>query len=321
MPGRPPTRTLLIGFCVSLVLHAAAAALLLWVWWDDERAPRTPDPVAEREPKRDQARIELGDPQSSAITMTWIGFEEYVEHAAAPSTIDQPALSMEQPSPPMTPSPREMIAPAAQAVTQTVDAWRERVASAASALMAAAERAAQLQASARPTERPAPSRGQDAPDDPAPNPPDQGERAEAEPGAPETEATERLTEQRTPPAETPTTPGRADEREADPTSIVEADLSLGKPLSARGLKIYTRSPNFTHVTRATARPAPPVVLIKFKHDGTVYAAEILRSSGYESVDGPILDAVYEWRAEGEALERLKSTTPPDTFGIEVRILL
>jgi len=64
-----------------------------------------------------------------------------------------------------------------------------------------------------------------------------------------------------------------------------------------------------------------LVRIRFDGHGRVDNAEFLRTSGDTDVDRPILDAIYEWRAEGPQLKELQSGTERQTISVEITILL
>ena len=70
-----------------------------------------------------------------------------------------------------------------------------------------------------------------------------------------------------------------------------------------------------------ATPRNPLIRIEFDASGAVRHAEAIESSGNSNIDGPILDAIYRWTAEGAALEALKSEGSDRTVAIEMRILL
>lgn len=62
-------------------------------------------------------------------------------------------------------------------------------------------------------------------------------------------------------------------------------------------------------------PHNPIAKVVFDHhDGRVIKAELVRSSGYPNVDGPVLASLYRWRAAGKRLAQLKQ---PLTVQIEL----
>ncbi|MEO1129053.1 MAG: hypothetical protein AAFX05_05005 [Planctomycetota bacterium] len=304
--GEPwPSRTLLVGIIVSLLLHGAAAWLVLMTKWPTESRARS-SALPEDPPQLDQARIELGSPESTAITMTWIGFEQYQEHSAQLSQVEQPALNKAPPGSPGFPSPTTAMEPVAEAARRTASRIREQVEAATRALEMLAQESAELRA------QQAVDQGQRSEDLAAADPAQ--EIAEPQP-APRPEAEQQ-------PSTAASEPGRGDERDAMPTSIITAETrKLGQPLTSRGLKIFTVKPRFTHYTTVTARPRNPVIELHFDHAGKVRQVVLTESSGYPDVDRPIQNAAYRWTAEGEALKGLKTGDPEDTIAIQVRILL
>lgn len=92
------------------------------------------------------------------------------------------------------------------------------------------------------------------------------------------------------------------DREADGSSVKRAaTFRNGRVEAGQGLDIRTVRPIFTAVTRALAVPSAPIVEVKFDKAGMVRRVHVIRSSGYDDVDGPIVNAVYQWRAAGKEL--------------------
>jgi len=77
---------------------------------------------------------------------------------------------------------------------------------------------------------------------------------------------------------------------------------MGKVITGPGIEIRTVHPRFSIVTKVSALPENPRVRLHFDGQGDVVDAELLRSSGHEGVDGPVLASLYEWQAEGPRLE-------------------
>ena len=115
--------------------------------------------------------------------------------------------------------------------------------------------------------------------------------------------------------------GDPSDRESDATSTIDVppdQWRRGKPLAARGLDIKTKRPVFPELTSLTARPVNPVVEIFFDRRGVPRRVNLLRGSGDARVDGPVVDAIYRWRASGAELSRLEGE---ELFRLEMRILL
>lgn len=100
-------------------------------------------------------------------------------------------------------------------------------------------------------------------------------------------------------------------------SAVDVD-QWGRPLSAKGLKIRTVRPKLSKFTELTSRGAP-VIRILFNRRGVAVDVQVLRSSGNGDVDRPVVDAAYQWTAEGEELKSL-GENPPGTVAIDVRVI-
>ncbi len=115
--------------------------------------------------------------------------------------------------------------------------------------------------------------------------------------------------------------GERSDRESDATSIADVPPSLwknGKPLARKGLEIKTKKPALPILTQLTTRPGNPVCEILFGKDGVPVSCKLLMSSGYPDVDGPVLDALYRWRAKGSQLDKL---APGKTLTFRVRFIL
>ena len=105
--------------------------------------------------------------------------------------------------------------------------------------------------------------------------------------------------------------GEKSEKQVD-ASATEASIAVkpGRTIAAKGLEIITRRPVFAKVTRVITTPDNPEVEATFGRDGTVVRAKITKSSGYTEVDQPVLDAVYSWKARGEALRKVPPPSIP-----------
>jgi len=120
-------------------------------------------------------------------------------------------------------------------------------------------------------------------------------------------------------------PGERSEKEADAASKVKPiEVILGRPAAGQGLEIITKRPKrspFSLLTRVTALPINPEVEVKFDRMGQVAAARVVRSSGIEDVDAPVLAAVYGWTAKGARLNDLSTDDREAAITIRVTILL
>ena len=107
------------------------------------------------------------------------------------------------------------------------------------------------------------------------------------------------------------------DREADGSSIKRAaNFRNGRVEAGHGLDIRTVRPIFTAVTRALSFPSPPIVEVKFDRTGVASRVRVIRSSGYDDVDGPIVNAVYQWKASGKELAQIG---PEADAGLVMRI--
>jgi hypothetical protein len=109
--------------------------------------------------------------------------------------------------------------------------------------------------------------------------------------------------------------------ESDATSVVSVPPSVwrnGRPIAAKGLTIKTRKPRFTILTLVTANPRNPVVEVQFDREGKPASFRLVTRSGFEDIDGPVLDAVAGWRASGKPLEELK---PRERITVRIKLLL
>lgn len=294
--------------------------------------PGTPPPAAEPESP-------LGIDRSEAVSLSWVGYEEYQEHLAKLAETDQAAFTDDDaggqagregesrrpegaaaaeasaasspsaaaaasggavPRGPESPDPAAAAATLPEA-TQTAIAGAETSpagdpnredtpppvpAPAPAETPAPAPPQPQTPV---PSENPQPQQPQESP----PTPPASGDPAPAAPG---------------PPRDAPPRSGDAAEKESDAFSAVDVPPEQwrnGKPLAMKGLEIQPRRPSLPLLTQLTTRPRHPVVELRFNSRGRVERATLLSSTGFEQVDGPILDSLYRWTARGEVLASLR----------------
>jgi hypothetical protein len=244
----------------------------------------------------------LGLDRSRTVTVAWLGFETPTEHRAPRSAVEQSQLEIDPGRQGGAASPRQIISAAAASAQQARQA-AEAAASSLETLLARSAEAIQL---ARRQSEVAEQIAAAPPAPPAP-PPQPAQPAEVE-SADAGAAGEGQ--------------GAAAEKEADATSLTEPlQVELGRVASAEGLEIFTqRPPRLTTLVRRTAMPRNPLVEIEFRGDGAVERAGYRagESTGYKSVDEPLLDAIYAWRARGSRLEALGEG---ETITVTMRILL
>ncbi len=119
-------------------------------------------------------------------------------------------------------------------------------------------------------------------------------------------------------------PGERTDQYADATSTMRdvIDVVPGRPAAAKGLKIKTTPPQWGVTTTLLRAARNPVVAITFGKSGKVIKAGFVKgqNAGSPDVDGPLLDAIHEWQAEGEAIKKLPAT-PDAGVTIFMRITL
>ncbi len=107
------------------------------------------------------------------------------------------------------------------------------------------------------------------------------------------------------------------DRDSAPVSLT-GDTTLpiqpGRVITGKGIEIKTFHPDFSIIAMISSVPSNPVCRVVFDREGRVDSAEILRSSGYPNIDGPILSSLYRWQATGEELKKLNR---PFSLTIEV----
>ncbi len=322
---------------LSLVLHLLVAPNILGI----PSKPRTPSwAAADDAPLPPQPpKVRAGIEKSERSTLTWLGFAEPEPHEAKLDTLDQAALSptpvaappnpvsepvagtpadarptpVEQPEASPTPAMAEAVE---QSITDGLSQAIELVANVREQALIAVARA-QLAASQRAQAVPAPEAEPVKPV--APTEPVEAVQAAAKPGI------------------DPDADGKDDKPKAGRVTAAEAAVESpkdslatstikpirvrpGKPAAAEGLDITTVRPKWTYVTRLSALPRDPVIAVDFAKDGRVLRAAFVvgKSTGDDRVDGPLLDAMYNWTAKGKALDDLPlDGTIRMTFAIDL----
>lgn len=280
-----------IAIPASLLCHALIAVLLL-------RAGVDPTSMASAAERMDPLEIpvKLGIERSDAVTPNWLGFATPTPHVADPAPTEQSPLTRAQGD--QRDNFARTMAASMQASTNQALAEARRV------LDAFRERFARAQAEARVLAH-----------------------ATAEP---ESQPVEEPTVEPTPAEPTPAqddaldgSPGIQDTRSAPPSSkpIEMRRLELGRVVSAEGLKINTSRIHLTSLQRAFRADRSPLVEIFFTHDGRVTRARIPsgRGSGFSDIDQAIINAIYEWTAEGKPIEEMQPGDAP--LLIRMRILM
>ncbi len=362
---------LLLAAGASVLLHllvgVAAVTLSNRAGAGQPRQGFDPDSLPETEADRDPNRsVDVGNPTSQTTTLTWIGYDQYVEHASPrPKDVEQPAVRIEpsgalaeggagqatQPAIDPRPAPEPADQPGAQpaAIAEVEppteqppeDPTEQAVAEAKTPEPAAPL----LTAAAAPDELAGPPsaiavvvEAEDAPVD---------EPVERVAALPDTQRPEPVATQPTPPSPPavaaqpqpvpvpvvqPGAPsplpgdstlgtdtgapsdsqGRKDTRDADFAAIRAAErVRLGQPVAAKGLRINTVKPRGTHLHSIMAMYTDPVVRVFFDRQGKVREVKFIRRSQHPDVDRYVLNAVFQWTAEGEELLKLPVSGPDD----------
>ncbi len=318
MSGHDSRRWVAAGLAVSAAAHLCFA---LWVAWPRQAAGALADndrPPHDRRQLIEQ--VKLGDPDSDAMSVAWLGFDEYKRHAARKSEVEQPELRRQRTSPAMTPramaraaarAAREAQQRAAETVREARDEAERALAILAAQAVAAAERLPEAGRNPSGLAR----TGEGAPESSQETAPEQVAEAAAGTPSPAQEA------QPASASGPEATDAMVADRESDAASRVDLESKeLGKPLAARGLRVKTVRPRFSHYTTVRANPRDPIIRLHFTSNGDVRLVEFVERSGNPDVDRPVEDAAYRWTAEGKALENLREVDPDGSIAIEVRIL-
>lgn len=257
--------------------------------------------------------LELGrDDEPERLTVAWIAHDDFQDLLARKSATLQPILQNKAdptPNAPLEPDPED-TGQAASDVPHTppqpnpadaqtppapriADTTRDPLDPDAGDLPSAATGAVDQPGNA-PQDRPGVPSPQPTPENPTDTPPTVASQEQGD---------------------KPTSAPRSD-READPTALVHnTSVVPGTAIVGPGLEVKTFRPDWSAAS-AFALPHNPKAVITFDLDGTVVQADLLTSTGYENVDGPLLTSLYRWKATGK---RLDDFTAP--FQIEITILL
>lgn len=229
--------------------------------------------------------MRLGIDESQRVSIAWIGFERETPHSGAKSETLQPQLSAEAAA--AASRAAEQALATASAASQSVMERLTEFSQFAARLEAARESAERAKAAERPEQAEEPS--------------------EAEASEPNEQAI-------------------PDNRESDATTpeITIRQDDLGQVLARQGLRIQTFRPQFDATTRQLelrTRRGKVTAVIQFAKSGSVLIASIKpgTETGVATIDEPILDSVYRWRASGADLEALPDE-PDATITVEIQIL-
>ncbi len=286
MAGTQPSRASTIArwaiaVPASVVVHVLVALALLRGGVD----PASIADAAERSTPL-EIPIKLGIEKSEAVTPNWLGFEVPTPHVAAPSTVTQSELTR------AVGDQRDNLARAFAAQVQA--ATTQTLSDARTMLEAFRAELARAQAEAASEAKPEPTPAAETPPQPTTEPATEPKPAEDD--------------------EQDGSPGKQDTRAADavslPTEVRRSEL--GNVVAGEGLKINTSRIHLTDLQRSMGRPPSPLVEIFFDHTGRVHRARIPegRGSGRSDIDQALINAIYEWTAEGDKIKALKEGDPP-----------
>ena len=285
-----------VALIASVAVHLLLGYLLVRGGVDPARMA-----AAAEEQSQLSIPVKLGIERSQAVTPNWLGFETPTPNVAQPSPVEQSQLTRAQGT-------------ALDNLARTMSA---QVQAASSQAMADAQRVleafrAELAKAAAQAERNTP-RPQPDPQPASETPPQPHAEPQTEPRSEPTEAQDDQQEG---------SPGLQDTRAADASSVpVEMRRSeLGQVVAGKGLKINTTRLRLTDLQRAMGRPPSPLVEIFFDHTGKVSRARIPegRGTGRADVDNALINAIYEWTAEGDRIGALGEADPP--LLVRMRIL-
>ncbi len=308
MNQRESNLPLLIGLVVALTLHGLAAAT--WAMWDlvssirfmrVDPAYRQPEPPPEEEEPLKPGQLTPGVSQVNLVT-----YEDYQKLLAREAQFDQPLTqTQEDPDPnarqaPLDPTPpglrrntaqpappRRLIVQAPRPDEPRTESARPRNADTFDAPPSSvAELAAVEQEVIEPDTEPGELTEPDITAEPTPPQPQRVAVAEPRPAAPE------------PSEADPTVAPKTDSESPAVSRIEGLEIQPGAVYSVQGVKLTTVVPRFSLVAKRTTAPRNPIVRLTFDAGGKVIRADVLRSSGYDNVDGPILNSLYKWTAEG-----------------------
>lgn len=306
--------------------------------------PPSPDsvkPEAPPEPKEAPAKPEAADPPP---------LPETVPDAAKPASLEPVDSAKPAPLPSdriaNQPEPGERLVPAPAPDQRAAEATNPEISVPTPAPETTEEQSPEAKPDAKPeaapeipkelqpepeaTENPAIPADMVGP--PVPTAQDLAERERAERENAERDLAERAAAQAAPPiparpASKPRPARRAGEvsdRESDAAAVRSAvNVEPGRPAATKGLKINTVRPEWSTTTRIVALPKNPVVRVRFNRMGKVVDANFVDryDTGWPDVDGPLLDAIYRWKAEGDRLRELPENDPEAVMTVTFRITL
>ncbi|MEL7472704.1 MAG: hypothetical protein AAGK04_05240 [Planctomycetota bacterium] len=233
----------------------------------------------------DRSELVLGVDDSSATTLTWLGFEDPTRHEALiDAEQEQAELTLDRAAPTAPVERFEEPTPAPE--------------------VSAAEASSSAEAGAI---------------DPLPLEPRRADGLAVLPGVdttdPEVGPSEALAvpERSRPRVSAPAegVPGLTSDREAPAVSLERAvQVVLGRPVAAQGLYIETRRPKVSNWDWVRGSARNPTIRLTYRADGTVREVAFVErdgrvlSTGHPFVDDKVITAAYDFTARGERIEAL-----------------
>lgn len=353
------TQTLVLasGLAVSLALHLIVGSVVVLSARANTVAQGAGELAIELQEQREDPEIELGIEESKTASIAWLGVEEREQEGIAEaSTVEQAALSTNpgeaeistEPAPAAAAAvPVEAAREAVQTDTPTDDPVERELAEQTPPALEFAKDPNPDFVVVEPTTDVEGSDPEESEGDRAIEPvsveasklpppevltvapqSDKSVEPTTEP-APKSEST---SESEAVPVTAPGLPGELARREAVATAIRTAEdvnyEDMHRPLSAHGLELNTKRPQYPVSVRNSALPRNAIVLIRFGRDGKVRSADFLVSAdgkrrydtGQLEIDGPLIAAIYQWTAKGERLKELDPDDKDATIEISMRIL-
>jgi len=310
---------LVVGLIVSVAVHVAAvpgAHYALHFGGDDDgsaEAEREAD-AAESEPKNPldpRPQTKLGQRESDRQTVAWISHEAYRQMVAPKAKTHQPALQQQakptqgppelDPTPPVPEPSHQPTARRPAGKPPVIDS------------LGAARPTPGLPQT--PTESGEITFRPDRVDEPGPATQPTQQHATRQ-GGQRGDRLSRAKNVRLP--SRPTSSPKSDKESPTPTQLTvpQQQIRPGAVIAADGIEIKTKALRPSAIARLTI-PRNPKVSVTFDKHGEVTNAQIVRSTGFDNVDSPILAALYQWKATGP---RVEARTEPFSVDITIRLI-
>jgi hypothetical protein len=116
---------------------------------------------------------------------------------------------------------------------------------------------------------------------------------------------------------------RSDAESVAASRTVSMTFKPGQPLAGKGLRVRPAPLRLSHMTRMTASPRNPIILIKFNRRGIVTDVEFENNqgTGFPDVDAPLRDSIFRWTATGKVLQELPTHDPDARVVLKLEYIL